>query len=227
MTSRRRIVAVLKSGPDFRPLYVQGMQRQLKRWAPDADFVCISDVPVPGVETIPLRHDWPDWWCKLAAFDPAIRGDFLLTDLDNVFVGPLDDILNIGTYANQRGDSNALAFMPEDVRAAVWKEWIRDPEFHMSYWHQRTTPIKGQFGDGGFIKSIAPAETHWEDVLPSQVMNIHQLGMTKQQGQFLPLSLLRATQMPKETRVLLCWRPHRPWNVPMLRRLGMYYEEKS
>jgi hypothetical protein len=27
-----------------------------------AGLVCLSDVDVPGVETIPLRHGWPGWW---------------------------------------------------------------------------------------------------------------------------------------------------------------------
>lgn len=219
----RRILAVLKSGPEFRAAYVQAMQRQLARWAPDAEFVCLSDVVVPGVQCIPMKHDWPDWWCKMNAFSPDLRGDFLLTDLDNIFIGPLDDILDIGTYTTQKGESNALAYMTEDVRAAVWEEWIRDPVAHMDYWHPLKTPVKNQFGDGGFIKSRMSAIKHWEDDLPGQVMNIHQLGMTRHQNKFMPLPLLRSAILPPEARVLLCWRPHRPWRVPALRRFGMYY----
>jgi hypothetical protein len=158
----------------------------------------------------------------MSAFDPAIRGDFLLTDLDNIFVGSLDDIVRVDTYTTQQGESNALAFYPEDVRAAIWKEWIRDPQAHMDYWHPHKTPVKHQFGDGGFIKSLMTAQTHWEDLLPGQVTNLNVIGGRTGEPHMPFMPLCRSLQLPPNARVLLCWRPHRPWRVPMLRRFGMY-----
>lgn len=186
----------------------------------------MSDVPVPGVKTIPLKYNWPDWWCKMEVFRPELRGDFLLTDLDNLFVGPLDDVLNTGTYTTQKGESNALAYMTEDVRAAVWEEWIKDPEGHMHYWHPNNTPIKHQFGDAGYIHSLLCATKHWEEALPGQVVNIASMGIAKS-GMPIWSRLMHTALLPPNTRVLLCWRPWRPWNVPMLRRFGMYYEERK
>lgn len=217
----KRVIAVLRSSPDFSGRHVQALQRQLAKWAPEAKLTCLADVNVPGVECISLQHAWPDWWCKMEIFRPDIRGDFLLTDLDNIFVGPLDDILGVKDYTTQLGESNALAYMTEDMRAAVWDEWIRDPQAHMNYWHPVTTPIKGQFGDAGFIKAQLHAKQHWEEMFPNQVINIALLNARKHSPP-MPLSMLRSQQLPPNARVILCWRPWRPWRVPMLRRFGMY-----
>ena len=95
-----RIVTVLKSrgtfGPsEFQPVHVKALQRQVEKWAPFAQFTCLSDVPVEGVECVPLKRNWPGWWSKLELFDPELGGDFLFTDLDTLIVGPLDDFEKI------------------------------------------------------------------------------------------------------------------------------------
>lgn len=221
----RRIIAVLRSAGEFAPRHVRAMQRQLARWAPTARFTCLSDVAIPGVECIQLNDKWPDWWCKMALFRPEIRGGFLCTDLDNVFLGPLDDILAVDKYTTQIGESNALAYYPEEVRAAVWAEWVKDPEGHMRKWHPETTPNKGQFGDGGFVKSLMSAEQHWEELLPGQVLNLVKLRTPRHPHTTwaMPTWPLKIRDVPKDTRVLLCYRPWRPWTLPAFQRL---YQEK-
>lgn len=218
----KRVVCVLRSSPEFQPRHVQALQRQLAKHAPRAKLVCLSDVDVPGVECIPLKYDWKDWWCKMEIFRPDVRGDFLLTDLDNIFVGPLDDILSVKDYTTQVGESNAIAYMTEDMRGQVWREFIRDPAYHMDFWHPLKTPVKHQFGDGGFIKAQLHAKQHWEELFPGQVINIAQIGGRKEKPHVPFMPLLRSLLLPPEARVLLCWRPHRPWNVPAFRRFGMY-----
>ncbi|HEV2551794.1 MAG TPA: hypothetical protein VGU20_31075 [Stellaceae bacterium] len=218
----KRVLTVLRASEEFQPRHVLALKRQLTRYTPDAEMVCLSNVDVPGVKCIRAKYDWPDWWSKMEMCRPDIRGDFLLSDLDNVFVGSLDDILSIGMYTTQKGESNALAYMTEEVRARIWEEWMKNPEGHMHFWHPRNTPVKTQFGDGGFIKSLMSADSHWEDALPNQVINIAWLGLTRSGRQPWPLRLDRSMILPPEARVLLCWRPWRPWKVPLLRRFGMY-----
>jgi hypothetical protein len=56
-------------------------------------FVCLSNVSVPGVECIPLEHDWPGWWSKIELFRPGLFNDRVLyLDLDVTVVGSLDDL---------------------------------------------------------------------------------------------------------------------------------------
>lgn len=215
----KRVVTVLRSGGDFQPRHVQALQRQLAKYAPAARLVCLSDVDVPGVECIPLKYDWPGWWAKLELFRPDIVGDFLTTDLDNVFLGPLDDILCVSEYTTQLGESNALAYLTEGVRARVWKEWVRDPDGHMHRFHPKNAVVKQRFGDGGFIASLVTAGQHWEEILPGQVMNIARIRERPVNAHQSPWWPLRPMSIPKGTRILLCYRPWRPWCMPMFKDL--------
>lgn len=58
-------------------------------------FVCLSNVPVGDVETIPLVNDWPGWWSKVELFAPHLAasvGRALYLDLDVLITGNLDEI---------------------------------------------------------------------------------------------------------------------------------------
>lgn len=61
-------------------------------------FICLSNCPgspkYSDIEVIPLKHNWPAWWSKIECFRPDIPGDrFLYIDLDNIPIGPLDDLV--------------------------------------------------------------------------------------------------------------------------------------
>src|SRR5690606_16907466 len=71
-------VCVLRSGGGFGPEHVQWLARH------GPGLVGLPYVPVPGVGTIALQHDWPGWWAKMEAYGPTIDGDILLIDLDTV-----------------------------------------------------------------------------------------------------------------------------------------------
>lgn len=222
----KRIFSVLRSGGDFAVKHVQAMHRQLGKWAPGTPFVCLSDVEVPGVPCIPLKYDWPGWWAKMALFDPEIKGDILCTDLDNVILGPLDDILSVTEYTTQRGQSNALAYYPEAVRAAIWAEWIKDPAGHMERFEQHKSAVRHRFGDGGYIATFFTAKQCWEELFPGQVMNI----VEKLEGHRAPTTgpwrarewPLRIKDIPKDTRVFLCYQPWRPWLLPVFKLMKLY-----
>lgn len=58
-------------------------------------FVCLTDaaeVP-PGVERIPLLHNWPGFWSKVELHRPGLfTGPVIFFDLDTVICGSLDPI---------------------------------------------------------------------------------------------------------------------------------------
>lgn len=54
-------------------------------------FVCLSNIEVEGVETIPLARNWPGWWAKIELFSHAFERALYL-DLDTVITGSLDEI---------------------------------------------------------------------------------------------------------------------------------------
>lgn len=57
-------------------------------------FVCLSNVDVEGVETLPLKTCYPGWWAKLEIFDPLrdLGDRVLYLDLDVFVTGDLTPI---------------------------------------------------------------------------------------------------------------------------------------
>lgn len=216
----KRVFTVLRSGGDFQPRHVQGLQRQLAKWAPSAKLICMSDVDVSGVECIPLKYDYPGWWAKLELMRPDIPGDFLFTDLDNVILGPLDDMLAVEEYTTQVGECNAWAYYTEEAREEIWLNWRGHECGIMHDFDPRYCTEKNSFGDGGFIKSLIYARRHWEEMFPGQVTNLASLkSPMRLNGPWTTNWPLRVKDIPKDTRVLLCWRPWRPWVLPAFRNL--------
>lgn len=204
------VATVLRSGGDFLPWHVQMMQRQVEKYSPaDTEFVCLSDCEIEGVRTIPLEHNWPGWWAKLELFRPDLNlGPFTYTDLDNVILGPLDDILTAPTeYTCQRGGWTALMHVP-DQQHWLFDEFVEDAGFYMWKFANRSrTP----YGDAGFINEWMPQAQHWEDVVTGQVQNISTA--------FTPLGP-RLHLITSSARVLLCGgEKRRPWKLPGFRRL--------
>jgi hypothetical protein len=86
------IYTVLRSGGEYGPRHVQWLARQVAQHCTlQYRLVCLSDVEIEGVETEPLKNDWPRWWPKLELFKRE-RGFFL--DLDTVIVGNIDALVS-------------------------------------------------------------------------------------------------------------------------------------
>lgn len=217
------VVTVLRSGGEFNAAHVQAMQRMVKQWAPPGTmFKCLSDIDIPGVECLPLKHDWPDWWAKLELFRPDIEGDFLFTDLDNVIVGPMDDLFQGRGWPPvlQRGGWTALMWLPANVRHHVWNWFMEQPADWMRIYAKENRPKLngiGNYGDAGFI-SNALVYSCWEDLFPGQVINIVELRL------LTPLGIRWVHNWPKDTRMILCGQPYRPWKLPLFWKYRLWGE---
>lgn len=87
------VATVLKSGGDFCPDHVWRIFHQVREFAPECSFVCLSDMPeeVPG--GVPLLHNWPGWWSKIELFQKdKFHGPVLYMDLDTTIVAPFHDM---------------------------------------------------------------------------------------------------------------------------------------
>lgn len=150
------IACVLRSGGEYRPEHVQALAAGVAAHLPDARFVCLSDVPVLGVRTVPLRYAWPGWWAKLELFRPGVfPGQVLYIDLDSVVVGDLSDLAGyVGPFATlsdflrpERPASGVMAWDADGAEArAIWEAFVRDPEGHMH-------ACRGG-GDQQFLRSV-------------------------------------------------------------------------
>lgn len=237
------VVTVLRSGGDFLPKHVRAMKRQIAKWAPQADFLCLSDVDIPGVHCIRLKYDWPGWWAKMELFRPDLDGhDFLFTDLDNVILGPIDDFFNPSEWpVLQFGGWTALMWMPSAARREVWNKFISDPAGYMTEFHKLNVPeAKGiaNYGDAGLISSVWINELTptWEGLLPGKVLNIvairRWIGRKPEPFKRVPpkdifpgaLGNEYFREIPQDTRVFLCGQPYRPWLLPMFAKSGLWDE---
>jgi hypothetical protein len=160
---------VLRSGGDFRPEHVQWLARQIP------GLVCLADVPVAGVATLPLRYDWPGWWSKLEMFGPSLAGDVLMMDLDTVVLSlPAEPgettVLRDFTKPDLMG--SGFMYVTAADRARVWAEWLRDPPGHMA--DCRKWP---KWGDQGFLQDLIGDAAKWGDEVRSYKVHVRDRGL--------------------------------------------------
>lgn len=147
---------VLRSGGDFRAEHVQWLAKQVP------GLVCLSDVDVPGVKTIPLRTDWPKWWAKLEMFGPSLDGDVLMIDLDTVVLdlpAMPDRTTVLRDFYRHELIGSGLMFVTAEDRARVWEAFNRDPARIMA--SCRKWP---RWGDQGFLMDHLAGAQRWQDV---------------------------------------------------------------
>lgn len=203
-----RIVTVFNSrsltgaAQEYTVKHVYALQAQLEKWAPFAEFECLTDfAQIDGVKTRLYQHGWPGWWAKMALFDPELPGDFLFVDLDTVINGPLDDILAVRKLTLLRdfyrdgkklkeGLGGGLMYLPNEVRAQVWNFWKTQPQLHM-----RMYPRGDQFLFERFWLNTAQ---RWQDALPGQIVSYK---VHCQHG------------VPADARVICFHGKPRPWEV--------------
>lgn len=170
-----RIVTVLRSGGEFTPRHVKALQLQVEQHAPWADFQCLSDVGIPGVDCVALKTNWPGWWAKMELFNPALPGDLLFMDLDTVLVGSLSDLLEVGKLtvlrdfyrdgvALKAGLGSGLMFLPEAARDAPWETFVKSQRRIMASYHK---------GDQQLLEEVwgIPDVQVWQNVVPGQVVS--------------------------------------------------------
>lgn len=191
-----RVICCLRSGGEYRPEHVIRLRDQVARFC-NLPFVALSDTPVDGVETIPVRYPWPGWWVKMGLFSPEIEGDVLFLDLDSAIVGDLAEMAAIGRPAIMRdvyrpaGLQSSVMFLPERERAAVWHKWIAQPEVWMRQF--------ARGGDQAFLECCNVDWAIWQDALPGQVQSFK--------------AHVRAHGTDERTRVVVFHGKPRPWAV--------------
>jgi hypothetical protein len=151
------VCCVLRSGGLYDAGWVTRLQAGVRRHTTTPHrFVCLSDVDVPGAETVPLLHDWPGWWAKMELFRPGLWGKatVLFLDLDSVVVADLAPLLahpHRFTMAHEyyrpaQFCSTAMAWAGD--WSALYRMFADDPAAGM----QRYTGNPSKIGDQAFIE---------------------------------------------------------------------------
>lgn len=171
-----RVALVLRGGGEFLPLHAQVLAKQVEKHL-CTDVVCYADVPIKGVEVIPLQSKWPGWWAKMELFDPRIPGDLLYLDLDTVVVGDLGDIASVGRLTTLRdfyrngkrrpeGLGSGLMYLPENERGEIWERWTGNPTRTIAHYR-----MMGK-GDQAFLEDWSMTRwARWQDLVPEQIVS--------------------------------------------------------
>lgn len=161
----------------FKPEHVERLYRQVRRHCPaSVPFRCITRerFSEAGIETIPMRHKWPDYWCKIECF--AVRGPILYMDLDTTILGDLTPLLEAvqqhdfiaqRRLKNQEGIQTALMGWRGDV-SRLYDRFKGDR--HIRKYRARERPAIQT--DEGYTYDHWDGElTLWQDILPGMTMS--------------------------------------------------------
>ena len=131
------MVTVARSGGRYGSEWVERLHRGAREHVRGLDrFVCLTDLALdlPGIDPLPLRHDWPRWWAKFEAFRPDLAdGRTVLCDLDTVF---LDDATALGEgrgtlamedFFHAGRVSTALMAFDRGALAHLYRRFAADP----------------------------------------------------------------------------------------------------
>ena len=155
-----RVACVLKSGGDFDASHVARLKTQVERHLPGADFVCLSDVPVPCAR-IPLIAGLSGWWSKLELFRLPSAIYF---DLDTSIIASLADI---AAYPHR---FTALEHWDRDGRlCSGFMAWNGDYSYLLDEFtkkdHLKYARCMGRWGDQGYIQDHLRVQPEWVNTL--------------------------------------------------------------
>lgn len=203
------IATVLRSGGDYTPEHVQWLHRQLPQ---DVPSVCFSDIDIPGVKTIPLRHNWPGWWAKLELFRPDIHDDIFFLDLDTVITGDISTLLAekrlmmLNDFYHPEFAASGVMRIPHEVKHEVWHRFTFNPERHMR--------IHRIAGDQGFLsRTLTPAR--WQDNYPDQFISYKAHVAACWMPGFTETRSAGDGTLPPDARIVCFHGFPRPWEVQL------------
>lgn len=151
----------------YTPDHVRWVKRQCDIYAPGFDFVCLSDVPIQGVETVEMVDRWPGWWGKIELFRHF--GDCFYMDLDTVLTA---DISEIASYRNglcalknlsgRPGMGSGLMSWDGDY-SFIYNKFSQKPRHYMEEYR-----TKEKWGDQIFIQDCQKP-TYFQDAFDGQI----------------------------------------------------------
>lgn len=165
-----KIFCALRVSSVYTVDYVYKMKEQMDVYAPNVPFICISNTALSGIQTIPMKHMWPGWWCKMEMFHPKIEGDIFFVDLDTFILDNIEDFLKVRDltmltdFYKPEGLGSGLMYIPQSARADVWNSFVRSPVNNMHNFKIG--------GDQRFLMSVWKNKPQrWQEVLPNRVVS--------------------------------------------------------
>ena len=204
-----KIVTVLRSGGIFGPEHVRWLYDQLDN---KYEKICLSDIKIEGIKTIPLTTNYPGWWAKIELFDPSkILDDIFYLDLDTVIVGDITELLEnrkltmlSDFFRPDKTKNSALMLIPHREKARVWNTFNRFPELFMKRYK------KG--GDQEFINKIYPDAETWQDLYPNNMVSYKTHVIHKKKNQYTTRYSIGNGSLPSDAKIVCFHGQPRPWD---------------
>lgn len=177
------IACVLKSGVwknrlmriKYSARHVQWLQKMVYNFCgSNQDFVCLTDIKIDGVKTIPLRDNLPGWWSKIELFREFKECFYI--DLDTVIVDKFSELLNhkhtftalrnFSSIKNTTRMGSAVMAWKGDYRF-IYDAFMANPMKHII---EYTTSEK--WGDQGFVNNQLKGKfDRWQDLFPGSIVS--------------------------------------------------------
>lgn len=214
-----KIVTVLRSGGEYTPEHVRWIDEQ---FSGKYEHLCLSDIAVPGVETIALQNRWRGWFAKLELFNPdLIDEDIFYIDLDTVLVGDIshmfadNSLAAVADFYFPEYITSGILRIPQSKKAAIWQRILEVAD-----------SIEDNYaGDGEFLRTIAEF-SRLQELYPGEICSykagIACKGMPGYTSRF---SSGNGT-IPAGTKIICFHGRPRPWAMPdaWLEKQGISYK---
>lgn len=164
----------------YTPEDVIRFKRMVERHIPDCTFRCLSNVPIPGIERIPLLHPIDRWWSQMEVFRPDLpsppSGRNIYFDLDSILIRDIDQIVSFPAPAAFIKPGKFVG----SNRSGPWQDhegyWripmyqcsikVWDTEYGHRFWHALSEEHKARLAsDQDFLAEAFPDEgrmpTEW------------------------------------------------------------------
>lgn len=198
------VITVLKSGPGWLPEYVIKLKKAVDKFLLlDHEFYCISDIDIPGVNTLPMIPvDGWGVWAKPQLFrkDLNLTENCFYIDLDSIICGSLDKIIEeIKDYKflmssdPWKGDISCSALMWwNGDYSYIYDQFLEKP---VNVWHDQYQTIE-KYVDQGFISDRVEHKLIQNIITEPRVSRITKRGLS----------------INHNHSILFCSGKRKPWN---------------
>lgn len=227
------VVCVLKSGTwrpregyavSYGPEHVRWLRDQFAAQVRPHRFVCMTDLSIEGVETVPLQDDLPGWWSKLELFREFRKAVYV--DLDTVIIGDVGRYLfqphrftvSAGIHILRNGAINSSLMAWEGDYRYIYDEFMSRKSRVMADYTNND-----RWGDQGFIRDVTEGRVsfdRWQLRYPGAVLVYKRdlrgrnlIGPTRDARPSYSVVRLGADWM-KTPRVVFFNGTAKPWDVP-------------
>jgi hypothetical protein len=163
------VLTVLRSSDEYNAEKVLTVQAMVARNLTfPHEFICLSDIEIPGVKTIPFLHNWKGWYAKMEIYRKDLpEGPRLYLDLDTAIVSNMDSVVETAAACGKpfvilrdfyRGVSDPMAMQSSLMY------WNMDYS-HIFTWYQKN-PIEIRGGDQVILERLLNPKSvaFWQDI---------------------------------------------------------------